>query len=180
MKKHLYRYRLCPRLLKGVLHYKICCLQWEISIYRERPSFKGHFSGPRYFFVIWWKRPEKILTQTHFSKNRTEMRKKEKSEDIRRYPKISEDCCATSCDVREGSCFESSEKRQWRVAENFLRMFYFLKSTNFYQINLFRASFPGKQVPSLTSEPTYFRAPCGLFRRLFLSFWKMNLRFNFL
>ena len=42
--------------------------------------------------------------------------------------------------------------------------------TNFYQINFFRASFPRKQGPSLTSEPTYLRAPSGLFRRLFWSF----------
>ena len=37
---------------------------------------------------------------------------------------MSEDCCATGCDVREGSCFQSSEKRpQWPVANNFLRIF---------------------------------------------------------
>ena len=34
-----------------------------------------------------------------------------------------EDCCATGCDVREGSCFQSSEKRQWRVAEKFFLVF---------------------------------------------------------
>ena len=80
---------------------------------------------------------------------------------------------------------------QWEVAEKHLRIFYFLritKSTNFYQINLFRASFQGNQVPSLTSEPTYFQAPCGLFRMLFLSFscifvgcfWQRSLRFYLL
>ena len=50
------------------------------------------------------------------------------------------------------------------------------KSTNLYQIHLFHVSFPGKQVPSLTSEPTYFRAPSGLFRRLFLSFLRISVR----
>ena len=35
-----------------------------------------------------------------------------------RNPNMSEDCCATDCDVREGSCFQSSEKWQWRVADN--------------------------------------------------------------
>ena len=37
---------------------------------------------------------------------------------------MSEGCCATGFDVREGSCFQSSEKRQWRVAENFLTISY--------------------------------------------------------
>ena len=32
---------------------------------------------------------------------------------------MSKDCCTTGCDIREGSCFQSSEKR---VAENFLRI----------------------------------------------------------
>ena len=47
---------------------------------------------------------------------------------------MSEDCCATGCDVREGSCFQSSEKRQWRVAENFLRNMYFLRITKIDQL----------------------------------------------
>ena len=41
--------------------------------------------------------------------------KKEKSEHVRRLLR-------TGCDVRRGSCFQSSEKRQWCVAENFLRI----------------------------------------------------------
>ena len=48
------------------------------------------------------------------------------------------------------------------VAKNFKKILYFLRITNFYQINLF-LSFPGKQVPSLTLGPTYFRVPSRLF-----------------
>ena len=60
-------------------------------------------------------------------------------------PNMSEGCCTTSCDIREGSSFQSSEKQQWCVAENFLRISLGSpKLTNFYQINLFHASFSGK------------------------------------
>ena len=48
-------------------------------------------------------------------KKRKEMRKNDKKG---RNPNMSEDCCATDCDVREGSCFQSSEKWQWSVADN--------------------------------------------------------------
>ena len=58
---------------------------------------------------------------------------------------------------REGSCFQSSEKRQWCVAENFLRNHH--NRPIFYQINLFRASFTGKQVHSEGADifPSAFR-----------------------
>ena len=61
----------------------------------------------------------------------------------------------------------------------YLMFFLFLKNhqnrpTFIKFTQLFRASFPGKQVLSLTSEPTYFRASFGLFRRLFLSFLLKN------
>ena len=61
---------------------------------------------------------------------------------------MSEDCCTTGCDVRKGSCFQCSDKRQWHVAENFLRFFYFLRITQIEQLlsnSLFRVSFPGKK-----------------------------------
>ena len=48
-------------------------------------------------FVIWWKksRENRFFQQ---QQKRTEMRKKKK-----RNPNMSEDCCATSCEVRSGS-----------------------------------------------------------------------------
>ena len=83
---------------------------------------------------------------------------------------MSEDCCATGCDVREGSC--SIWQWRWKCCRQFLKNSFISyespNSTNFYQINLFRASFSGKRVPSLTSEPTYFRAPSGLFPKIAL------------
>ena len=83
---------------------------------------------------------------------------------------MSEDCCATGCDVREGSC--SIWQWRWKWCRQFLKNSFISyespNSTNFYQINLFRASFSGKRVPSLTSEPTYFRAPSGLFPKIAL------------
>ena len=82
---------------------------------------------------------------------------------------MSEDCCATGCGVREGSCPVRSSSA---AAMNVLPIFFkeSTKFTNFYQINLFCATFPGKQVASLTLDPTYFRAPSGLFRRIFFKF----------
>ena len=83
---------------------------------------------------------------------------------------MSEDCCATGCDVREGSC--SIWQWRWKCCRQFLKNSFISyespNSTNFYQINLFRASSSGKRVPSLTSESTYFRAPSGLFPKIAL------------
>ena len=113
--------------------------------------FKGGLQHSKVLFIIDGKRQAKIKSETHFfEKNAQKCVKITKKEE-------SKDCCVTSCDIREGSCFQSSEKRQWHHQN----------PPTFYQINFFRVSFPGKQVPS---EPTNFRVPSGLFRRLFLSF----------
>ena len=87
---------------------------------------------------------------------------------------MSEDCCVTICKVEAAvTCCREFVNNFFLLLKNHQ------KSTNFYQTNLFRTSFPGKQVPSLTSEPTYFRAPSGLFRRLFSSFLRISVRFYF-
>ena len=49
---------------------------------------KGYFSGPRYFLSNDGKRPEKIESETHFSKKRTEMRKNNKKGEIQTFLKI--------------------------------------------------------------------------------------------
>ena len=117
---------------------------------------KGYFSGPRYFLSYDGKRLEKIESQTHFSiKNKTEMRENHKKGEIWTSPKIVAQPARELFSV------------QWGAAVACCRS---PNSTNFYQINFFRASFPRKQGPSVTSEPTYLRAPSGLFRRLFWSF----------
>ena len=107
-------------------------------------------------FVIWWKksRENRFFQQ---QQKRTEMRKKKK-----RNPNMSEDCCATSCEVRSGSDVLP------RISVEFFKNFLLLKN----QQN--RPTFI--KLTSLTSESTYFRAPSGLFRRLFLSFSHISAR----
>ena len=73
-------------------------------------GLERYFSSPRYFSPYDGKRLKKIGSETRFfPKKCKEMHKNNKK---RRNPNMSEDCCTTGCDVREGSCFQSSEKRE--------------------------------------------------------------------
>ena len=80
---------------------------------------------------------------------RQKKKKKQEKKKTRRNPNMSEHCCAIGCDVRQGvnpvrsgsgSCDKS-------VAENFLRICYFLRNTKLLSNSLVPCELPGKTRP---------------------------------
>ena len=161
----------------------------------DKINLRGHFSGPRHFASYDGKRPEKIESETRFSKQntkkRTEMRQNNNKGEIW-CPKIVAQPAVTS---EKGVVFNpvrSNSGSGDESSQDFLKNFLFLKnhqnSPTFIKLTCSaRASRDWKQVPSLTSEPTFpsvFRTfpkiVFVIFTHLCTFFWKSSLRFDFL